>query len=259
MIKISKQIGYGSFGAVYEATFRGKECAIKVFQLVEAEEKPKLYKKLSTECDHLRKLTHPNIVQILGVYYHDQQQLPVMVMELMDESLTTFVGKSNIRINTKLSLLHDVAIGLCYLHSTSVPVIHCDLSPNNVLLKFVGNDGTLPIAKIADLGLAKFKCQYSNKPQSVDFLAPETLIQKPKYDTSTDVFSFAGIILYTINGEWPTPSTLKFSKYEHRQKHLGMMEAKVPALAKLVEACLSNDPACRPSAVVILEKVEVCL
>ena len=249
---------------VYKATFARMECAIKVLRHVGAEEKPRPYKKLSAECDHLRKLVHPNVVRFLGMYYHDQQQLPMMVMELMDESLTTYIEKSDIRINTKLSLLHDVATGLHFLHTRSVPVVHGDLSPNNILLKFIGNGGTLPIGKIADLGLAKF---IYNKPRSIEFLAPEAFPEKPKYDTPIDVFSFGGVIVFTINEEWPTPvnpekqPTTKISKFECRQKYLNMMETKVPALTELmplIEACLSNEPARRPSVAVILEKIEVC-
>ena len=59
-----------------------------------------------------------------------------MVMELMETSLTSFIEKnqSKIAMKTKSSILHDVSLGLSYLHGSYLPVIHCDLSSNNVLL-----------------------------------------------------------------------------------------------------------------------------
>ena len=70
-----------------------------------------------------------------------------MVMEMMFTSLTSFVEKqeSKIAINTKLSILHDVSLGLSHLHGRHLAVIHCDLSSNNVLLT------SHLVAKISDL------------------------------------------------------------------------------------------------------------
>ena len=254
----SKAIGSGSFGQVYEAKFEGKKCAVKIFENMRPEDAQKFCKKLKEECHRLKKLVHPNIVLCLDVHDH---QRPMMVMELMDESLTTYINSSDIRINTKLSLLHDIASGLLFLHSRNDPIIHGDLSSNNILLKFLGNNATLPMAKITDVGLVKLKYQYSSHSRNFDFMPPE-VAEEPVYNTALDVFSFGGINLHVITQEWPTPvckpaTNVIFSEIQRRQKHLKMLEAKFYELTPLVEACLSNYPACRPSAAVILEKIEV--
>ena len=49
----------------------------------------------------------------------------------------------------KKSILLDVACGLSYLHNQRPPVIHRDLSPNNIMLT------SQLVAKIGDLGVAK--------------------------------------------------------------------------------------------------------
>ena len=62
-------------------------------------------------------------------------RLPVMVMEMMADSLTSFVDKhEKIPVHIKYSIVHDVSLGLCYLHNHDPPIVHRDLSPNNVLL-----------------------------------------------------------------------------------------------------------------------------
>ena len=84
---------------------------------------------------------------ILGLYYppstspedtpDDDTKLPVIVMELMQESLKFYIEsaeQSNTAISylSKLSILQDVAQGLRYLHHQNPPVIHRDLSPKNI-------------------------------------------------------------------------------------------------------------------------------
>ena len=196
----------------------------------------------------------------------------------MDESLTAYAENPNISFKRRMSILHDVVEGLSYLHSRNPPVIHRDLSPNNILLKHLP---LLPVAKIADLGVAKAinvedtrsKQYLTTAPGTVHFMPPEALEDKAQYDTSLDVFSYGGITLYTINGEWPKPTAPTkldpvtrqvrgFSEIQRRQEHLDKMTGEAEVLRPLVEACLHNDPVKRPSIVELSEKIKslkVCL
>ena len=242
------------------------------------EERRRLQESFQRECDHCSKLNHPNIVRFIGIYHPPQQSFPVMIMELMDEGLTTYAGKPNISFKRRMSILHDVAEGLSYLHSRNPPVIHRDLSPNNILLKHLP---LLPIAKIADLGVArainvddKGSKRYQTKvPGTMDFMPPETFTDKPQYDVSLDVFSYGGIMLHTVNGQWPKPTALikydpvtqqskAFTEVERRQGYLDKMTGEAEVLRPLVEACLHSDPVKRPSILELSEKIKpmkVCL
>ena len=282
-----QDLGRGAYGRVFKAWYRGSVCAAKEIHsiLIEAAytpaERERLKENFTRECDHCSKLNHLNIVHFIGIYRPPQQSFPVMIMELMDESLTTYAEthaeKSN-SFTKKITILHDVAEGLRYLHSHNPPVIHRDLSPNNVLLKHMPG---FSVAKIADLGVAKMinvddtrSTQYLTKvPGTVHFMPPEAFQRRPQYDTSLDVFSYGGIILYTINGKWPTPTdstifdTVKrqvvgFSEVERRQEHLDEMTGEAKALRPLVESCLDNDPVKRPPIFELSEKIKttkVCL
>ena len=279
-----QNLGNGAYGVVFKARYRGSVCAAKEIHsiLIEAAytpaERRRLQNNFIRECDHCSKLNHPNIVHFIGIYHPPQQLFPVMIMELMDESLTTYAEKSNIGFKRRMSILHDVAEGLSYLHSRNPPVIHRDLSPNNILLKHVP---LLVVAKIADLGVAKIvnvddKSSISYQttvPGTVDFMPLEAFGDKPKYGTSLDTFSYGGIMLHTVNGKWPTPTALTmfdpvtrqvrgFSEVERRQEHLDKMTGEAEVLRPLVEACLDNDPVKRPSILTLSEKIKplkVCL
>ena len=281
-----QELGKGAYGRVFKARYRGSLCAAKEIHsiLIEAvaytpAERRRLQEAFQRECNHCSKLNHPNIVHFIGIYHPPQQLFPVLIMELMDESLTAYAEKQNISFKRRLSVLYDIAEGLSYLHSRNPPVIHRDLSPNNVLLKHLGLP-LLPVAKIADLGVAKINVDdkkstdYLTKaPGTVHFMPPEALEDKPQYGTSLDVFSYGGITLYTVNGKWPKPTVMAkydpvtrqakaFTEVERRQEHLDKMRGEAKVLRPLVEACLDNDPAKRPSIVELSEKIKplkVCL
>ena len=279
-----QQLGRGAYGIVFKARYRGSVYAAKEIHsiLIDAAYTPAerriLQDNFIRECDHCSKLNHPNIVRFIGIYHPPQQLFPVMIMELMDESLTAYAEKPNISFKRRMSILHDVAEGLSYLHSRNPPVIHRDLSPNNILLKHLP---LLPVAKIADLGVAKVinvedtkSKQYLTKaPGTVHFMPPEALVDDPQYDTSLDVFSYGGITLYTVTGKWPKPTAMAkydpvthqvrgFSEVERRQEHLDKMTGEAEVLKPLVEACLHNNPVKRPSILQLSEKakpLKVCL
>ena len=131
-----EELGRGAYGRVFKAKYRGSVCAAKevhsiLIQLTQMapEERRRLQESFQRECGHCSKLNHPNIVRFIGIYHPPQQLFPVMIMELMDESLTTYAEKPSISFKRRMSILHDVAEGLSYLHSRNPPVIHRDLSP----------------------------------------------------------------------------------------------------------------------------------
>ena len=105
--------------------------------------------KMCGELIMLVQLHHQNIVQCKGVSLLVDQALPVLLMERLMSSLHAYLlhtDNSNIPVKRKVSILHDTASGLDYLHSHTPAIIHRDLSARNVLL-----DSGLT-AKIADFG-----------------------------------------------------------------------------------------------------------
>ena len=276
-----KELGRGAYGRVFTVKYCGRIFAAKEIHsiLLEYSGKKERYairKSFLLECYHCSNLRHPNIVQFIGVYWPEQgpsqeSDLPVMVMELMDCNLTTFIDKRpNCDRNIKCSILCDVAYGLVYLHAQKPTVIHCDLSPNNVLLT------SQLVAKIGDLGVAKAlragggkqiekKTKLTKLPGTVDFMPPETFSDDPVYNTSLDVFSFGGITLFVMTEQWPTPSAA--TEFDSKTRMVkGITEAKrrwvyLSQMDKewsdLVEKCLDNDPERRPPIPKVLEQVEL--
>lgn len=274
-----RELGRGAYGRVYTVKYGGVVYAAKevhsiLLQMAGAEEAKTLRNNFIRECCQCSKLSHINVVRLVGIYYPSKQALPAMIMELMDTSLTDYAKQPNsVSLKRKFSILYDVAEGLAYLHS--YPIIHRDLSPNNVLIKHSGVDQVPPIAKIADLGVAKMvqadsmrtRTRLTKLPGTVDFMPPETFKDNPDYDNSLDVFSYGGVMLYTVNGKWPTPKAqvmedpltneLKaLSEVERRQEYLDEMTGQAEVLKPLIKDCLNNNPTMRPSIFDLSSKIK---
>ena len=273
---LNQQLGKGSYGQVFTVKYNGLICAAKEIHSLLVEAGERYQDNFILECIRCSELTHPNIVHFMGVYYPSRVSLPVMVMELMDESLTNYVKKPNINVKRKISILHDVAEGLAYLHTRNPPVIHRDLSPNNILLKHPGVEQVPPVAKIADLGVARIvkadsqstRSRLTTVPGTPDFMPPETFVDNPKYGTALDVFSFGGIMLHTLNQEWPTPKTVAqfdqitcevikaLDEIERRQQYLDKITGEAEMLQSMIIECLANDPTKRPKIIDLSKKLK---
>ena len=190
-----------------------------------------------------------------------------MVMEKMQHSLRGLVENyNNIPLNVKLSILDEVCLGLRYLHNRAPPIVHRDLTPNNILL------GRSLEAKITDLGVAKViqtdsKRTMTKIPGTPDFMPPEALNKKPVYGPPLDVFSYGGVALNVITQQWPEPSEkLQFnantdqydvmSEVMRRQKYLNMFSGGAAELVPLVTSCLNDNPKKRLSVMEISMEIK---
>ena len=279
---VGRELGRGAYGRVFTVKYCGLICAAKEIHslLVEGvgqQQEQSVKEGFLRECQHCSVLTHPNIVRFMGIYYPKKSStIPVMIMELMDESLYDYM--KNLPKNfwmKKGSILIDVAEGLSYLHAQTPAVVHRDLSPKNILLK--AGKSEVPVAKIGDLGVAKIIKADSRATQSVltkvpgtaDFMPPETFGNRPVYGVPLDAFSYGGIMLFVATHQWPTPTiqvefdpeTKKLvarTEVERRQIYLDEMTGDVAEWLKpLVESCLSNDPSERPTMPAVSKQLKV--
>ena len=276
VIPNGKDIGVGAYGRVFEVDYCGTIFAAKEIHSilvhgVRREESEATKKAFLTECVQSASLSHPNVVLFLGVYNPGGHSLlPVLVMERMEESLTSVVEKyPNIPMYVKLSMLLDVSRGLWYLHTHHPPIVHRDLSPNNVLLT---KQFEHFVAKISDLGVAKVIQADSKKtktraPGTVDFMPPEALLGTPEYGPPLDIFSYGGVILHLVNQEWPTPlhyvmtdpktgKVLGLTEVERRQQHMEKMTGTPADLRPLVKRCLDNQSSRRPPISDVSERIK---
>ena len=261
-----KELGRGHYAEVFQVQYCGTKYAAKEFhsflQELSSEASSTVRKTLDQFFSMCSRWRHPNIVQFIGIYYPEpNKDIPAMVMEQMDCSLTTFIAEQSktILLHNALSILHDVSLGLRYLHSRNPPIIHCDLTPNNILI----NTSSM-VAKIAG---SVATLEYGGDvllPGSLCFMPPEALNYPVSYDLPLDVFSYGGTALYVVVGRWPKPLSFDpkitkmkaLSEVERRQQYLDKIIGEAEVLRPLVEECLNNDPARRPTIEVVSEIIK---
>ena len=275
-IKLGRQIGYGANGRILEAKWEGAAVAVKeihsIFIDQVSEPEFQAFKQsFLRECEQSNRLRHPNIVRFFGIYLPPGARLPSLVMERLHCSLNNLLEQTpDIPLGTKLSILYDVSLGIRYLHSRNPPIIHRDLSSNNVLLT-KGME-----TKIGDLGTARLvdprkQSQMTNAPGTVHFMPPEALAANPQsvqYGRELDVFSFGCVMLHTLSHQWPTPSepvvtdpvTFEVkgrTEVERRSQYFNRIDRNsLGVLIPLIESCLSNLPKNRTSIVTLCEQLE---
>ena len=262
------ELGRGSYAVVLEIIYRGLKCAGKKLHRVLYETgMGHAAQRYLEECRLLSQTRHPNIVQFLGVCFEEGSQFPILVMEFLPTNLTSCLDRyGTLPDEISYSILHDVSLGLAYLHGQAPPIIHRDLSGNNVLLS------TNMTAKISDLGVAKMLNltplqQMTETPGTQAYMPPEVMVANPHYNVSLDEFSFGALMIHVFTAEWPAPklgptrvdpsnphAVIAVTEVERREDLFRKIGPDHP-LVDLIRRCLSNNPSFRPHTPEIVQRM----
>ena len=269
----SESLGSGSYGGVCKAKCDGLLCAAKIMHPTFFDRHDSgtvsYQSKFQEECRLLSLARHPNIVQYLATYCDPETRLPVLLMELCNESLTRFLERSPgpVPYHVQLNIGHDIALALVYLHSNGL--IHRDLTGNNVLMIAATR------AKVTDFGMSKLYTAHPRKtaltlcPGNVLYMSPEALNEVPRYSDKLDVFSFGVLQVQIVTRQFPNPTDrfevindpqydeeirLVVLETQRRQAHLQLISDNHP-LKPLALQCLKNKDRERPSAQQLSERM----
>ncbi|GIM00738.1 hypothetical protein Vretimale_5648 [Volvox reticuliferus] len=170
-------------------------------------------------------------------------------------------GTTQPNMRAILATLLEVALALRHLHS--LRLVHCDLKPSNVLLRYSARDPRGFTAKLSDFGLVRLMepCGEGGRlaiPKGVTHgtithMAPEVLNTDKgvPHDASLDIYAF-GIIMWQVVYGGRLYSGVNESDISSRVVREGMRPrfiSNVPSeYRRLAESCWTTEPANRPSA-----------
>ena len=260
------ELGSGSYGAVCKAMWGQRLCAAKLLHPIFFHSNDPGFvttrRRFEQECEFLNDMKHPHIVEYLGTSHDPDSGLLVLLMELMDESLTQFLERSQqpLAYHIEVDLCHDIAQALAYIHSKEI--IHRDLSGNNVLL-IAGR------AKITDFGMSKLldanrrMTPLTMCPGNSVYMPPEALSEPPVYSNKIDCFSFGVLQIQIMTRQFPNPGPamrvvedsrsptgimkMPVLDSERRKSHLDLIDPTHTLLPTAL-GCLSYLEKDRPSA-----------
>ena len=266
----SQTLGTGSYGGVCKAKCDGLVCAAKImhptlFDLRDPGTTSYL-RRFKEECRLLSLARHPNIVQYLATYCDPETHLPVLLMELCDESLCRFLEQlvGPLPYHTELNISHDIALALVYLHTNDL--IHRDLTGNNVLM-IAGVR-----AKVTDFGMSKLAginprmTPLTLCPGNLQYMSPEALEEPPSYTEKLDIFSLGVLLVQIMTRQFPDPgprfqvldvpddprfpegtARVPVLETQRRSAHLQLISSTHP-LKAIAMNCLKGKERERPSA-----------
>ncbi|OWF35797.1 calcium/calmodulin-dependent protein kinase type 1-like [Mizuhopecten yessoensis] len=153
---------------------------------------------LENEIEVLRRLRHPNIVQLFDVF--EEKNNVYLVMELVTggELFDRIVEKGSYTEKDASSLIKQVLEAVDFMHDLGV--VHRDLKPENLLYYSPKEDSKI---MISDFGLSKTEDSgiMATACGTPGYVAPEVLAQKP-YGKAVDCWSI-GVIAYILLCGYP--------------------------------------------------------
>ncbi|XP_030444481.2 MDIS1-interacting receptor like kinase 2-like [Syzygium oleosum] len=258
-------VGEGAYGIVYKAEIsEGQTFAIK--KILSSQEDTEIVDLIpfEREIQALTNIRHRNIVKFYGFCSHAQRCF--LVYEYMERgSLRTILNDDQrareFQWDKRINVVRGVADALSYMHhECSHPLIHRDLTSNNILL-----DRDYK-AHVSDFGTARLlrpdSSNWTAIAGTIGYIAPE-LAYSIVPTEKCDVYSFGVVALETIMGKHPgdhvsrecsspaqTKSMMLNDVLDQRlsPSRLGLQDARdVVLIAKLAFKCLQADSRLRPT------------
>ena len=251
--QITRQIGRGGMGAVYEATDLATSNQVAIKQLLPID--PELQKAFKREATILSQLNHPNLPRALD-YFENETGL-FLVMEFMPgqnlgELLTTREGIPFASHQVK-RWAEELLRLLIFLHTQPLPIIHRDLKPANLKLTPHGHLALL------DFGLAKELDPEDDSTTNICIFgytphyAPLEQIQGESTNTYSDIYALGATLYHLLTGVRPADALKRANHLLCKKRdplpHVAHVIQGVPqSLASLVMKALSLAPSDRPTS-----------
>ena len=194
--EIIGELGSGSYGAVKKV--RHKELKeIRAMKVI-----LKKTENSKNEIDIMRKISHPNIVNVFDIYEDSKKYYIVMeiceggeLFEAISEQGAFFEGDC-------VDIMKQLLSAVNYLHSKNI--MHRYIKPENIMFTKKINKKTKKFEiKLIDFGTAKVFTKGKKETKFIGtsyYIAPEVL--KESYDQKCDVWS-CGVIMYILLCGYP--------------------------------------------------------
>ena len=252
---IERELGGGGMARVFLAEERalGRHVVVKVLA-------PEIAAALSEErftreIRFAASLQQANIVPLLNAGMSDGISYYTMPF-VEGQSLRHRLSSGGaLAVPFVVNVLRDVARALAYAHERGV--IHRDIKPENVLLSGEA-------AVVTDFGIAKAVSASRSAVRgetltsagvligTPSYMAPEQAVGDPNLDHRADIYAFGCLAFELLAGAPPfvnrTPQQLLVAHVQEAPRKISDVRPDTPpALAILVDRCLSKAPSERPA------------
>nr|XP_033774349.1 ankyrin repeat and protein kinase domain-containing protein 1 isoform X2 [Geotrypetes seraphini] len=202
----------------------------------------------------MEKIKFQYIVPIYGIC---DNHLGIVMEYMENGSLEKLLPTLKMSWLLKFRIIHQISLGMNFLHCMKPPLLHLDLKPGNILL-----DDHLHV-KISDFGLSKWMEQSSQMEYiewsairgTLSYIPPEMFLQSTRIpSTKHDVYSFGIVIWEILTQKKPYSSASMMSIIikvaAGNRPLLDVISEERPTechqMIDLMQRCWSQDPKKRP-------------
>nr|CDS28834.2 Casein kinase II alpha subunit Cell cycle [Hymenolepis microstoma]CUU98902.1 Casein kinase II alpha subunit Cell cycle [Hymenolepis microstoma] len=188
---IENELGQGSYGAVFKLKDieNSETFAVKCIKDMDL-------RLISHEIFILRKMQNSrNVIHFYGAVYIKPLHAACLVMEHVD-SIELEDILDSLKLDDIKYYSYQLLIALDECHKRNI--IHCDVKPDNILI-----DPIKRVLRLIDFGMAKsIDVNRSRKTDigTLDFNAPELLLNYKRFDSSIDIWAFGCIFASAVYG-----------------------------------------------------------
>lgn len=211
---VESHLGSGGMGTVYLARdeLLDRRVAVKLLHGGDVEA---LAWRTLLEGRATARVVHPHVVAVHAIGNHGG--VPYIEMEWVDggtlrHALAAWYGlpAGGARLPDRTARATWIAqLAAALQHAHEAGVVHCDVKPENVLLRKADADGAVDVVKLADFGLARSRADGSDaralSQGTVAYLAPELADGPPS--PAADQFALAIVAMEMLCGVRPLRQT----------------------------------------------------
>ncbi|XP_070707540.1 serine/threonine-protein kinase TAO2 isoform X2 [Pempheris klunzingeri] len=251
-----REIGHGSFGAVYFAhDIRTNEVVAIKKMSYSGKQSNEKWQDIIKEVKFLQKLRHPNTVEYRGCYLREHTAWLVMEYCLGSASDLLEVHKKPLQEVEIAAITHGALQGLVYLHSHNM--IHRDVKAGNILLTEPGQ------VKLGDFGSASIVAPANSFVGTPYWMAPEVILamDEGQYDGKVDVWSLGITCIELAERKPPLFNMNAMSALYHiAQNESPVLQSNhwSDYFRNFVDSCLQKIAQDRPTSDVLLKHHFLC-
>ncbi|KAF0025383.1 hypothetical protein F2P81_022264 [Scophthalmus maximus] len=251
-----REIGHGSFGAVYFAhDIRTNEVVAIKKMSYSGKQSNEKWQDIIKEVKFLQKLRHPNTVEYHGCYLREHTAWLVMEYCLGSASDLLEVHKKPLQEVEIAAITHGALQGLVYLHSHNM--IHRDVKAGNILLTEPGQ------VKLGDFGSASIVAPANSFVGTPYWMAPEVILamDEGQYDGKVDVWSLGITCIELAERKPPLFNMNAMSALYHiAQNESPVLQSNhwSDYFRNFVDSCLQKISQDRPTSDVLLKHHFLC-
>jgi len=225
------QVSFGGLSAIYLCkdslgdTVILKEAVVPLS--ADAASKSKALEMFAREAKILQLLSHPNIARVLDHFVENDRNY-LLLEHINGLDLRDYIKEHGPQPERLIMRwVFELADVLAYLHEQSPPIVHRDVTPDNVVLDRTGS------IKLIDFGAANqlLTTATGTLVGKQSYIAPEQF--RGKAVVQSDIYSLGCTMFYLACGK--DPDALSESALPEP------VDAKMPELNKLIQQCTAME------------------